>query len=174
MGSELGLWSCRPGCSGSGRRRKGRQRVRRLGAADGAARPARLRAGLRRRAGRLCRRQHVAHAHCRVRCAALGHETTFGERVGDLTQRQSRPLRAQFLGGLHKRRVALGIGLAATALAGRGLLGVAAAFTMARPSFLRKMRLSQYSTCEKNSRCWQPACSRSLAVKKGVRCASHF
>src|SRR6476660_705505 len=36
------------------------------------------------------------------------------------------------------------------------------------------MRLSQYSTCEKNSRCWQPACSRSLAVKKGVRCASHF
>src|SRR5712671_7938854 len=38
----------------------------------------------------------------------------------------------------------------------------------------RKMRLSQYSTCEKNSRCWQPACSRSLAVKKGVRWASHF
>src|ERR1700687_1009530 len=37
-----------------------------------------------------------------------------------------------------------------------------------------QMRLSQYSTCEKNSRCWQPACSRSLAVKKGVRCASHF
>jgi hypothetical protein len=31
------------------------------------------------------------------------------------------------------------------------------------------MRLSQNSTCEKNSRCWQPACSRSLAVKKGVR-----
>src|SRR5258708_36914449 len=37
-----------------------------------------------------------------------------------------------------------------------------------------KMRLSQYSTCEKNSRCWQPACSRSLAVKKGVRYVSHF
>ena len=37
-----------------------------------------------------------------------------------------------------------------------------------------KMRLSQYSICEKNSRCWQPACSRSLAVKKGVRCANHF
>jgi hypothetical protein len=29
----------------------------------------------------------------------------------------------------------------------------------------RKMRLLQNSTCEKNSRCWQPACSRSL--KKG-------
>src|SRR5258705_10838936 len=37
-----------------------------------------------------------------------------------------------------------------------------------------KMRLSQYSTCEKNSRCWHPACSRSLVVKKGVRCVSHF
>src|SRR6266705_564730 len=37
-----------------------------------------------------------------------------------------------------------------------------------------KMRLSQYSNCEKNSRCWQPACSRSLVVKKGVRYVSHF
>jgi hypothetical protein len=38
----------------------------------------------------------------------------------------------------------------------------------------RKMRLSQNSTCEKNSRCWQPACSRSLALKKSVSCASTF
>src|SRR5215831_12092693 len=45
---------------------------------------------------------------------------------------------------------------------------------LSRAARRRKMRLSQYSTCEKNSRCWQPACSRSLAVKKGVRCASHF
>src|SRR6516165_4602189 len=38
----------------------------------------------------------------------------------------------------------------------------------------RKTRLSQNSTCEKNNRCRQPASSRSLAEKKGVRCANHF
>ena len=31
----------------------------------------------------------------------------------------------------------------------------------------RKLRLSQYSTCAKNSRCWQPASRRSFSVKKG-------
>ena len=36
------------------------------------------------------------------------------------------------------------------------------------------MRLSQNSTCEKNSRCRQPDSCRSLAIKNGVRCASHF
>src|SRR5215475_8399939 len=45
---------------------------------------------------------------------------------------------------------------------------------LSRAARRRKMRLSQYSTCEKNSRCWQPACSRSREVKKGVRWVSHF
>src|SRR3984893_14666416 len=38
----------------------------------------------------------------------------------------------------------------------------------------RKIRLSQNSIGEKNSRCRQPACLRSLAVKNGVKRASHF
>src|ERR1700730_11423346 len=46
--------------------------------------------------------------------------------------------------------------------------------SLSRAERRRKTRLSQNSTCEKNSRCRQPASSRSLAVKKGVRCASHF
>src|SRR5437868_3030696 len=36
------------------------------------------------------------------------------------------------------------------------------------------MRLSQNSICEKNKRCWQPDCARSLVVKNGVRRANHF
>src|ERR1700732_111743 len=40
--------------------------------------------------------------------------------------------------------------------------------SMSNAARRRKMRLSQNSTCEKNSRCWQPACSRSVAVKKGA------
>jgi hypothetical protein len=46
--------------------------------------------------------------------------------------------------------------------------------SLSRAERRRKTRLSQNSTCEKNSRCRQPASSRSLAVKKGVRCASLF
>src|SRR6516165_5952048 len=38
----------------------------------------------------------------------------------------------------------------------------------------RKIRLSQNSIWEKNRRCWHPACLRSLAVKNGVKRASHF
>ena len=36
------------------------------------------------------------------------------------------------------------------------------------------MRLSQYSTWEKKSRCWQPQVLRSLSLKNGVRQANHF
>ena len=39
---------------------------------------------------------------------------------------------------------------------------------------IRKIRLSQNSTCEKNSWCWQPACRRSRSVKNGVKRVSHF
>jgi hypothetical protein len=38
---------------------------------------------------------------------------------------------------------------------------------------IRKIRLSQNSTCEKNSWCWQPACRRSRSVKNGVKRVSH-
>ena len=37
-----------------------------------------------------------------------------------------------------------------------------------------KIKLSQNSTYEKNSRCWQPACLRSRSLKNGVKRASHF
>src|SRR6516165_3758137 len=37
-----------------------------------------------------------------------------------------------------------------------------------------KTRLSQNSVWAKKSRCWQPACSRSAALKNGVNRASHF
>src|SRR5579872_5680573 len=37
-----------------------------------------------------------------------------------------------------------------------------------------KMRLSQYSTCAKNNRCWHPASLRSLSLKNGVKAVSHF
>jgi hypothetical protein len=56
-----------------------------------------------------------------------------------------------------------------------GSIGVEQALAeLSRAERRRKMRLSQNSTWEKNSRCRQLASSRSLAVKKGVRCASHF
>jgi hypothetical protein len=38
---------------------------------------------------------------------------------------------------------------------------------------IRKIRLSQNSTCEKNNRRWQPACRRSRSVKNGVKRVSH-
>src|SRR5881397_670822 len=37
-----------------------------------------------------------------------------------------------------------------------------------------KIRLSQSSTCEKNSRWFTPACWRSLGVKNGINCVSHL
>jgi hypothetical protein len=38
----------------------------------------------------------------------------------------------------------------------------------------KKIRLSQYSACEMNSRCWHPPSRRSRGVKKGVNAANHF
>src|SRR5262249_29925974 len=37
-----------------------------------------------------------------------------------------------------------------------------------------KMRLSQYSTCEKKRRCWHPACLRSWSVMNGVNACQPF